>query len=95
MFESLHLPLPPCWGHKYQLFSTWWVLEISRISPALDWGAVESANQLRIYHLTDPVSVLGLFLTFLLLVIHVHPTWPLPWEDRQLLLAPFLPAGLT
>lgn len=77
------------------LFSTWWVLEISRISLALDRGAVESANQLHVHHLTDLVSVLGLFLPFLLLVIHVDPALPLPSEDRQLPLAPFLPAGLT
>lgn len=62
------------------LFSPWWVLEISRISLALDQGAVESANQLHIHHLTDPISVLGLFLLFLLLVIHVDPTRPLPWR---------------
>lgn len=95
VFESSHLPLPPCWVYMYRLFSTWWVLEISRISLALDRGAVESASQLRVYHLTGLVAVLGLFLPFLLLVIHADPTRPLPREDRQLPPAPFLPAGLT
>lgn len=79
----------------YQLLSIWWGLEISGISTALDWGAVESADQFHVHHLADLLSALGLFSPSLLLVIRVDPTLPLPWEDRQLPLAPFVPAELT
>lgn len=69
---------------------------IPRLSLALNRGVVETADQLHVCHLTDLVSTLGLFLPFLMLVIHADPTLPLPWEDRQTAaLAPFLPIGLT